>query len=361
MVSLTRRNALSGLGAIGATAMLGPSVASAVPPPLFRVPPEEGPHELTFMQWPVTRYVYDDPYYLEEVQQAIADIANAIAAFEPVVLLMAPEHRSTAQRMLSSDVEIWDIPTDDLWARDAGPLFVTSGNGHRAIHHLQFNGWGNKQPHPNDGNIAAAIADRLQVSLIPTGLVGEAGGAEQDGHGLVIAHESSWVIENRNPGLSRDQIGEKLKMAYGADRVIWSPGVWDQDITDYHIDSLARFTGPGRVLINQPQYPDMSDPFHRAAAETERTLREAGLDVEVIPEPEYRRVNSWDFVASYANYYVCNGAVIAAQFGDSQTDRQAEDALRRHYPGREIVTLNVDALGELGGGIHCATQQMPAL
>ena len=84
-----------------------------------------------------------------------------------------------------------------------------------------------------------------------------------------------------------------------------------------------------------------------------------GLDVEVIPEPEKRRVKSFDFVASYANYYACNGAIVAAEFGDPEADEIARNALSRHYPGREIVTLNVDPLGELGGGIHCATQQMP--
>ena len=88
-------------------------------------------------------------------------------------------------------------------------------------------------------------------------------------------------------------------------------------------------------------------------------LVKSGLEVDVIPEPDFRRVKSLDFVASYANYYVCNGAVIAAQFGDKDTDAEAVAALKRHYPGREIVALNVDALGELGGGIHCATQQMP--
>ena len=93
--------------------------------------------------------------------------------------------------------------------------------------------------------------------------------------------------------------------------------------------------------------------------ETHDILVDAGLDVEVIAEPNRRRVSSVDFVASYANYYACNGAIIAAEFGDPETDAAALDALKRHYPGREAVALNVDALGELGGGIHCATQQMP--
>ena len=175
-----------------------------------------------------------------------------------------------------------------------------------------------------------------------------------------MAHESSWVIGNRNPGMSRDAVEDALLNAYGADRMIWSAGVWDEDITDYHIDSLARFTGPGRVLINLPDDPDLSDQFYVAALDTHDALEAAGLDIEVIPEPNKRRVNSIDFVASYVNYYVCNGGIVAPQFGDRDTDAIAVDALRRRYPDREVVTLNTDALGEVGGGIHCATQQLPA-
>lgn len=89
-------------------------------------------------------------------------------------------------------------------------------------------------------------------------------------------------------------------------------------------------------------------------------LKAENLDVEVIPKPNYRRVKDFEFVASYANYYACNGAVIAAEFGDRETDKIARNALAQHYPGREIVTLNMDALGEVGGGIHCATQQLPS-
>jgi agmatine deiminase len=322
------------------------------------VPPEEAEHELTFMQWPVSRKVYSDRYFLQDVQGTIADIANAISEFEPVILLMSAEHKATAQQLLSSKVEIWDIPTEDLWARDSGPLFAIENN-ELVVSHIQFNGWGDKQVHKHDGQIASKIANRLGVQLISSGLKGEAGGVEHDGHGLLMAHESSWLIDNRNPGLLRDQIEERLLKAYGATKMIWSRGVYDQDITDYHIDSLARFSGAGRVLINLPDRPDMDDPFHLAALDTYDRLDAEGLDITVIPEPEERRVDGVDFVASYANYYVCNGAVIAAQFGDKEADGIAVEALQKAYPDREIITLNVDALGEIGGGIHCATQQMP--
>ena len=327
----------------------------------FFVPPEEAPHQRTFMQWPVSRAVHRDPVFLQMTQQVIADIANTISEFEPVVMLAAAEDHPGARRKLSRSVDLWDIPTEDLWCRDAGPLFVVNGAGDMAVSQVQFNGWGNRQVHRRDGQIAQRVAQRLGLAVLPTGLIGEPGGVEQDGHGLLIAHESSWVNDNRNPGLSRDQIEARLLQAYGADRMIWSEGVWGEDITDYHIDSLARFTGPGRVLINLPDEPDMKDSYHLAALDTHDRLVEAGLHVDVIPEPVRRRVKAHDFVASYANYYVCNGGVIAAQFGDREADTIAARALRRHYPGREVVMLNVDPLGELGGGIHCATQQMPAI
>lgn len=325
----------------------------------WRVPPEEDAHQRTFMQWPVNRRVHSDPVFLEITQRTIADIANAISEFEPVTMLAAAEDHPAARKMLSGKAELWDIPTEDLWCRDSGPIFVADGTGKLAITHIHFNGWGEKQVNHRDNQIAARVAERLGLRLIPSGLRGEGGGVEHDGHGLLMAHESSWMNDNRNPGLSRGEIERRLLTAYGADRMIWSDGVWGGDITDYHIDSLARFTGAGRVLINLPDEPDLKDFFHVAALKTHDTLIADGLEVDVIPEPNRPRVKKHEFVASYANYYACNGAVISAQFGDQETDAIAKDALSRHYPGREVVMLNIDPLGEMGGGIHCATQQMP--
>lgn len=358
-MAMKRRDVLASGGAFAAVG--GGWGASAVAGSGLYVPPEEGPHQRTFMQWPLSRRVYRDGVFLDIVQQTIADVANAIVAFEPVTMLAAADAHAGARAKLSADVELWDIPTEDLWCRDAGPIFALDGAGELAVTHIHFNGWGEKQVNRHDSQIAARVAERLGLKLVASGLRGEGGGVEHDGHGLLMAHESSWVNDNRNPDLSRNEIERRLLTAYGADRMIWSDGVWGEDITDYHIDSLARFTGPGRVLINLPDAPDLGDPFHAAALATHDKLVAEGLTIEVIPEPVLRRVRSVDFVASYANYYACNGAIVAAQFGDEETDKIAADALLRHYPGREIVMLNVDPLGELGGGIHCATQQMPSV
>ena len=331
----------------------------------FRQPEESEPHLRTFMQWPVSRRVYDDPVFLEMVQQSIADIANTISEFEPVVMLMHPERERAARRMLSDQIDIWPVPTDDLWCRDSGPLFVRDERDNFAISQMNFNGWGNKQSHANDGKVAQRVAEILDLKVFDNGLVGEPGGVESDGEGTLIAHESSWVNRNRNSG-SRQHVENLMMDALGAEKVIWAPGVAGEDITDYHIDSLARFVAPGKVLIQLPEAEDSNDLWTGAALETYDILQNAvdaqgrRLDIDVIEEPLEPRVEAPDFVASYVNYYVCNGGVIAAEFGDRDRDRMAQSLLADLYPDREVVMLNVDPIGEFGGGIHCATQQQPA-
>ena len=152
----------------------------------------------------------------------------------------------------------------------------------------------------------------------------------------------------------------------GASKMIWAPGIKGADITDYHIDSLARFTGPGQVLIQIDDELDPDDPWSVAAHQTLGILQQATdargrpLEITRLPDPIDIRGTGDDFVSSYVNYYVCNGAVIAPQFGDRRADAEAREILAALYPGREVVQLNIDALGASGGGIHCATQQQPA-
>lgn len=329
----------------------------------FFVPAEEDRHERTFMQWPVNRRVHPDKWFLEDLQRTIAEIANTISDFEPVVMLMAEDHRRSARQLLSQDVQIWDVPTDDLWCRDAGPLFAINETGALAVSGIRFNGWGDKQVHDKDELVARRVADLLGLTVYESGLTGEPGGVEWDGRGTLLAHESCWLNPNRNV-LSKTEIESRLLAAYGADKIIWAPGVAGLDITDDHIDALARFVRPGTVIIQVP-FPEDDDPFSNSARKTLsilKTARDASgklLEVVEIPSPAQTRVQSEEFVSSYVNYYVCNGAVICAEFGDPDTDQEVVGILGELYPDREIVSLNVDAIGETGGGIHCATQQQP--
>ena len=348
---------------LGATS-LGMKMSSASTQAGFCMPEESDPHERTFMQWPVSRKVHRDASFLKVLQKSIAKLANTIAEFEPVVMLMDDQHKAAASKMLSRQIEIWNIPTDDLWCRDSGPIFVTNDKKQLAVAHIQFNGWGNKQVHTNDGRVAERVAQRLGVPLLDAGLVGEGGGVEVDGDGTALAHESCWVNDNRNK-LSRKVIEKRLLAALGAKKMIWAPGLKGADITDYHIDALARFVKPGVVAIQMPGQLDYNDPWSVAAFETFNVLGSAkdaqgrSLELVTLPEPYNVRVASADFLASYVNYYVCNGGVVAAQFGDRNTDAQVKSTLAKLYPGRDVVQLNVDPIGEVGGGIHCATQQQP--
>jgi agmatine deiminase len=363
---MTRRSVFRAVAAAGGATLLprrswaGGSARAAG----FWYPEETNPHERTFMQWPVNRTVHDDGDFLHDLQSTIANIASTIAEFEPLVMLAAAEHHKAIRKRVSGKVELWDIPTDDLWCRDSGPSFVVDGKGGLAVTQFNFNGWGNKQVHGNDGKIAARVAERLDLSVFDVGLVGEAGGVETDGHGTLIAHESSWVNRNRNKG-SRAEIEAMLLANMGAKKMIWAPGIKGADITDYHIDALARFVKPGQVLIQMGDEVDPDDPWSVSAFETRAILANATdaagrrLDLVILPEPVDIRIDSPDFVASYVNYYVCNGAVIAAAFGDKAADAEAAATLADLYPGREIVSLNIDAVGEVGGGIHCATHEQP--
>lgn len=331
----------------------------------FHMPLESDRHERTFMQWPSRANLYGSARALDAVRSKIVLIARAIARFEPVVVLARPEQMGVAVKALGPGIEVWPIKTEDLWCRDSGPTFVVSNSGKLAVSDLGFNGWGNKQSYADDGLIAKAVAERLGLAVYSGGIVGEGGGVEVDGAGTALAHESSWINPNRNKG-SKAEVERLLLNALGAERLIWAPGVEGADITDYHIDALARFVKPGQVVIQLGKRRDRGDPWSVAAFETYDILKSARdaqgrkLDIVVIPDPVDIRSHSPHFVSSYVNYYVCNGAVIGAEFGDDTADAEAKTILESLYPGREIVSLDVDPLGEAGGGIHCATQQQPA-
>ena len=325
----------------------------------YWMPDEAGPHARTFMQWPVSLDVYEHVRYARQAQRMIAKIANIIADFEPVVMLMAEEHRADARGMLAEAVEIWPVPTDDLWARDSGPIFVRNAVGDLAVVDLNFNGWGGRFPHANDSKVSARVADIMGAPLLDSGVVGEGGGVEADGDGVLIAHESCWVNANRNR-LPRAEIEARLLAAYGAEKMIWAPGVRGMDITDGHIDFLARFVEPGKIIIQLPEQVWPNDPWSASAYETYEILKAARdargrrFELVVVPEPEAGSDSS------YANFYPFNGGVLASRLGDPAADERARDILRDLYPGRDVIMLDTGVLGELGGGIHCATQQQPA-
>jgi agmatine deiminase len=338
--------------------------AKRVPTTWF-MPSEESPHERTWMCWPSSEDIWGPD--LIDVQDDIIRIASAISRFEPVSLLIRPEEMRAVGSLLPN-VTMVPSPVDDLWARDTLTCFLLNRDERSSqlgVGHVVFNGWGNKQQHDGDTQLARLLAEELDVPLVAAGLTGEGGGFEVDGAGSVLASASSWVNENRNPGKSRADIQKGLLELLGADHMVWIDGLAGADITDGHIDTLARFVGEAVVLVDVPAFQDASDPWVAVAERTRAQIGAArrrngdAFEVVEIVQPQTTRVESDDFLATYMNYYVCNGAVVAPEFGDAAADAAAAAVLQRLFPNRTIVQVNIDALAAGGGGIHCATQQQP--
>lgn len=320
-------------------------------------------HELTVMSWPTALIWGEDTPY---VREDIARVARAIAEFEPVVMLVTPGEEEDAEYELGSKVEIVSLAVDDLWARDTVPVFVEGPDGVEGVD-FNFNGWGGKQEHGNDGKVGAALLKEFDLPRVKANLVGEGGSLETDGLGTLLVTESSMVNDNRNPGLSRDEVEERLMDLLGMTKVIWFDGVYDEDISDAHIDSLVRFTAPGVVLLDVPGPGAPDDVWACSSEQARGVLSEAtdarGESFEVIelPQPDFSLIRGTgdDFLASYVNFYVGNDAVYLPQFGDRKADRRAQDILAEQYPEREIVPLSIDTIASGGGGIHCATHDLP--
>lgn len=329
--------------------------------------PDEGePHERTWMAFGPGEEIWGKDL-LPRVREDLARIANAVARFEPVTMLVRPEDRALAEELCDEGVELVEAPLDDLWMRDTGPCFVVNDAGDLGALDLNFNGWGDKQDHDRDAAVAAFVARRSGAVHIRSKIVGEGGGIEVDGYGTAIITESCFVNANRNPGRSRTEIEAELKQRLGLRKVIWLPGIAGKDITDGHTDFYARFVRPGVVvaaLDNDPQSFDHAVTLAHLEILKQATDAEGRL-LEVIPlaapsniRPDFE---SEDFAAGYVNFYVCNGAVIAPQFGDAEADTAARRTLESLFPGRAVVQIDIDGIAAGGGGIHCATQQQPAV
>ncbi|WP_455362322.1 agmatine deiminase family protein [Streptomyces sp. SYSU K21746] len=331
----------------------------------FRAPIEDVRHTRTWMAWPDSTSIWRGK--LSGVQADIALIARTIAKYEPVIMCANSGSAARARSMCGSAVTvISSIPVDDCWMRDTGPVFRTNGAGRLDAVGLNFNGWGNKQTHARDELVAERIAFYVGVPFTYADLVGEGGAIEQDGAGTLMATRSSLINRNRNPGMSQAQIEAAMRDAYGASKVIWFDGVYGQDITDDHVDATSRFLAPGKALVQMPLASD-NDAYATDARRqyqilsTSTTASGAPIAATRLQGPDYYKIRSTNrnFLASYANYYLCNGAVISAHFGDTQADAAARATLARLYPDRRIEQLNIDRLGTGGGGIHCVTQQQP--
>jgi agmatine deiminase len=323
----------------------------------FRMPAEWAPHQATLIAWPTrTRTdLWGDLF--GDAQRDFAVVANAIADFESVVMIVDPSQETEARALLREEVELLPIAIDDSWVRDSGPIFVTDGEGRIAAVDFRFNGWGERYtPYDKDDALPAALASHFGVPRYRAPIVLEGGAVTVDGEGVLITTESCLLNANRNPDRSRGEIDEVLRDYLGADEVIWLPTGWSKTRdTDGHVDGIALFAGPARVLLLAPG--DTDDPDHVGGVTNRATIVARpdmqGRAIEVIGLDPGIEVD-----IPYANVYLANGCAIVS------TGASADDAvltqLKAVFPDREVVPVPGRVLHEGGGGPHCITQQVPA-
>lgn len=360
----TRRNFIQVVAAFTVTASCKESELLMEKNDVRGMPDEGEPHKRTWMAFGASEEIWGKGL-LPEVQRNLATIALTIAEYEPVTMLVREEDYETAENLVGSKVELAVFPLDDVWMRDTGPVFIVQENGQTAAINFNFNGWGEKQDFDRDAEVAGFVARKVGVKEISTNLILEGGGIEVDGQGTAIITESCVLNSNRNPGVSKAQAEAELKVLLGLEKIIWLPGIKGKDITDGHTDFYARFARPGVVVVGYDADPKSFD--HEVTKRHLKILRSATdakgrkLEVVVLEAPAMIRPRyaNDEFAAGYINFYVCNGAVIAPQFGDSKADQDAFQTLSRLFPDRKIIQLNIDGIAAGGGGIHCTTQQEP--
>ena len=336
----------------------------------FFMPAEWQPHTRCWMAWPSNSAIWTNG--MTEAYRAFATVVRAILNFEPVSLLVRPADRANAFRLCGSQVEYFEYPLDDSWMRDFGPTFVVSKEsvGKENVSdekklagiNWRFNGWG-KYPHDNDELVAATVLAHESLKAFDAPLVLEGGSIHVDGEGTVLTTKQCLLHENRNPDLKREEI-EALVLKYlGAEKMIWLRQGLKDDDTDGHIDELACFVAPGRVLTMIGT--DKSDIDYKPLQENLSILKESTdargkkLEVITLEQPNLAYKGQERLSQSYVNFYIANGGIVIPAFNDGPRDSRARGVLQEMFPTRKIVQVPGQALAVGGGNIHCITQQQP--
>ena len=350
----------------------------------LRMPAEFEPHAGTWLLWPERTDNWRNG--AKPAQQAFADVAGAIAQFEPVTVGVSQRQYANARGVLAPAVRVVEISNDDSWMRDCGATFVVDGRGTVRGVNWMFNAWGGLSdglyfPWDLDDLVAVKMLEIERVDRYDAPLVLEGGSIHVDGEGTLFTTEQCLLNPNRNPDLSRADIEELLGEYLGIRKVIWLGQGFVHDETDGHIDNLAVPVRPGVVALawtddsDDPQHAVSKDAYERLSKATDahgRTLEVVRVHIPapVLIAPDEAagvdrvqgtlpRAAGDRLAASYINFYLCNGGAVVPTFGDPR-DEQALQLLARLLPERRVVGIAAREILLGGGNIHCITQQQPA-
>lgn len=333
----------------------------------YRMPAEWEPHARTLISWPVRESLINPDRYDEVVSGYIA-VIHAIAEFEPVTLLVNKRDQPSVQSLFFHEDSIdWlVIEHDDAWLRDNGPTFVVNDKGEVAGVNWRFNGWGKKYaPWELDDQLSRKLLERYQWKCFDAPILLEGGSIHVDGEGTLLTTEQCLLHPHRNPSYSRTKIEELLKNYLHVQKIIWLRKGIDGDETDGHIDNLASFVAPGKVMMQVCDDPD--DPNYQVTQENwailEKEVDAKGRKLEIIPvlQPPKMMEHGKRLPLSYLNFSFVNGGIILPLFGGraQETDQEAYQVFRRTFPNRKIRVVDGMSLIREGGNVHCVTLPLP--
>lgn len=329
----------------------------------FSMPPEWYPHAGCWMAWPCHQATWEK-MGMQQAKMAYADVAKAIARFEPLTLLVNPKDQDEAMSLCGSSLRYTPLLLDDSWTRDTGPTFLLNGENQLAGIDWQHNAWGGNYPHhAHDDKMARAIIEEAQAQYFQAPLVMEGGAFHVDGEGTVLTTKECLLNANRNPHLSQADIDHYLHAYLGTNKTIWLNKGLFGDETDGHIDEIACFIAPGKVLCLVTS--DKDDINYWPLQENVDTLKSArdakGRPFEIITveQPPATFLNGERLTLSYINFYRANHGIVMPSFGHPQYDEKAYQLFRSLFNDTDIIQLDALAIFAGGGGIHCITQQQP--
>ncbi|WP_394278346.1 agmatine/peptidylarginine deiminase [Microbacterium sp.] len=340
----------------------------------WRMPSETASHTRTWMAFPREGLTLGETAAERDEGYATwSAVAAAVAAFEPVTMVVDPSETTRARRMLPGEVALLEAPVDEFWMRDHGPSFVVDDERPGALGAVDwiFNGWGAPDWASWQDSAAHAqlIAAEVGAEVVSSLLVNEGGGIHVDGEGTVLLTETVQLDPRRNRYADRARVEAEMARTLGATHAVWlSRGLtrdYDDLGTNGHVDIVATIPSPGRLLLHDQRDASHPDFAVTAALRAELTAQTdaAGRPFEIVdlPAPATLTDAHGPVDWSYVNHLVVNGGVIACGFGEERADAAARAILADAYPGREVVTVDARGLFARGGGIHCITQQQPVV
>jgi len=328
----------------------------------WKMPAEWEKHERTWLSFPASEYATP----AEESYLAWSAVANAASEYEPVIVLVDPKQEAIAKKHLSGEITTIICELDDSWLRDNGATFVVNTESEKlGATDWRFNGWGALEfaDYQKDDLVAAFMAECAEAELIRSELVNEGGGIHVNGNGLLLATETVQLGAERNPDWTRAEVDQELKDRLGVIDIVWIRRGLTRDYETYgtkgHIDIVACFANEQTILMHDQQ--DQNHPDYVVSHEVSARLSELkDINLIKVPAPKIRKDSRGFVDYSYINHYVLNGAVLLCAFDDPH-DQVAKGILEDAYPGREIRLIDARPIFARGGGIHCITQQQPAL